>query len=153
VTDPVVGAPLRKPRAYRQDWSGAVQRLNLGLLIHAQHHRAGGWGQIQATQVGDLGLQLWVGGELERVGPPGLEVMLGPHPGDRHAADAQVAGERAGGPVGDAQLLGWRLVGERDDLGAAVAADGAGPSRAGLVVQSGQPVGGIAATPVDHRRP
>jgi hypothetical protein len=79
--------------------------------------------------------------------------MLGPHARNGHAADAQVAGEGAGRPVGDAKLLGWRLLGGRDDLGAAVATDGAGPSRARLVFQSGQPVGGIPVAPLDYGRP
>ncbi len=39
VPDVVGGAGLGQPGADRQDRGGAVQRLNLGLLVHAQHHR------------------------------------------------------------------------------------------------------------------
>ncbi len=39
VTDVVVGAPCRQTGADRQHRGGAVGRLDLGLLVHAQHHR------------------------------------------------------------------------------------------------------------------
>jgi low temperature requirement protein LtrA len=53
-----------------------------------------------------------------------------------------MAGERAGGPVGHAQLLGWGLLGDGDDLGATVTADSAGVEAAiaavfGFVIAAG----------------
>ena len=36
--DLVVSAPLGNPWQQGQDRLGAIQRLHLGLLVHAQHH-------------------------------------------------------------------------------------------------------------------
>ena len=94
VADVVVGAPLGQPRPQRQDRRGAVQRLDLGLLVHAQHHCLLGWVQVQPDDVVDLGFQLRVGGELEGLGPPGLEAMVAPDGGDGEVAHAQLAGQR-----------------------------------------------------------
>src|SRR6266566_405253 len=90
--------------------------------------------QVQADDVADLGVQLGVGGELERLGPPGLEVMLAPHAGHGVVADPQLVGQQPGRPVGDPQVLGWRGQRGGQDLGAPLGADGLGPARAGLVV-------------------
>jgi len=38
----VVSAPLGDAGGHRQDRLGAIERLNLALLVHAQHHRFGG---------------------------------------------------------------------------------------------------------------
>jgi hypothetical protein len=48
--------------------------------------------QVQADDVADLGFQLRVGGELEGLGPPWLEVVLGPHPRHGVVADPQLLG-------------------------------------------------------------
>ena len=50
VPDIVMGAPLGQPRAQRQGWRGAVQRLDLGLLVHTEHDRAGG--RFQSGRIG-----------------------------------------------------------------------------------------------------
>lgn len=70
MADVVVAALLVVARLHHKHFLGAVQRLDLGLLIDAQHDRVGRRVQIQAYNVGDLGLQFRVGGELERVGLP-----------------------------------------------------------------------------------
>lgn len=70
MADVVVAALLVVARLHHKHLLGAVQRLDLGLLIDAQHDRVGRRVQIQAYNVGDLGLQFRVGGELERVGLP-----------------------------------------------------------------------------------
>lgn len=57
---------------HREGRTAAIQRLNLGLLVHAQHQRAVWWHQVQPHHVADLLNQQRVGGELERrdqVGP------------------------------------------------------------------------------------
>jgi hypothetical protein len=87
VPDVIVGALLGLPRLHRQRLLGPIQRLNLGLLIDAEHDRVLGRVQIQPDNVGDLGDQLGIGRELERFGPPRLHpVMPRLHnlgPGDR----------------------------------------------------------------------
>src|SRR6266498_216197 len=91
-----------------------------------------------AAHQGALYLQLWVGGELERFQPPGLEVVLSPHP--RH------------GVVADSKMLGWRRQGGGQDLSAPVASDGLGSARARLVAQPVQAMLGVALPPQDDGR-
>jgi len=45
----VMGAPLGHASQHRQQRLRAVQRLDLGLLVHAQHHRTLGWVVESAT--------------------------------------------------------------------------------------------------------
>ena len=66
----VVAALLVVARLHRKHFLGAVQRLDLGLIIDAQHDRVGRRVQIQACDIGDLGLQLRVGEERERLDLP-----------------------------------------------------------------------------------
>jgi hypothetical protein len=68
-----------------------LQRLDLGLLVHTEHDRVGRWVQVQPDDVTDLVVEFPVGGELERLGLPGLEIVLGPHAGHRPVADSQLA--------------------------------------------------------------
>jgi hypothetical protein len=63
----VMAAALGAAGHQRQDRRGAVQRLDLGPLVHAQHHRGLGRVQVQPTQVTDLVDELRVSGQL-----PGL---------------------------------------------------------------------------------
>jgi hypothetical protein len=52
----VVGAPLGQARLHRQHRGGAVQGLDLALLVHAEHHRVLRRRQIQPDHVGHLGV-------------------------------------------------------------------------------------------------
>ena len=61
----VVGHGAAAPLFQRQARLGAVQRLNLALLIHAQHQRVIGWIQIQADDVGEFFHKLRVARQLE----------------------------------------------------------------------------------------
>jgi hypothetical protein len=55
--------------------------VDLRLLIDRQHDGVL-WGiQMQAHHIADLGLQLWVGGELESLRPPRLDAEPPPQPG------------------------------------------------------------------------
>jgi len=74
----VVGGSLWQPRTDRQDRLGSVQGLDLGLLVHAQDHGLLRRVQVQAHHVADLGLQLGVGGELERLPAPWLQAEAPP---------------------------------------------------------------------------
>ncbi len=53
----VVGAPFGEALLHRQHRRGPIQRLDLGLLIHAQHDRVLRWRQVQTDDIGDLGDQ------------------------------------------------------------------------------------------------
>ena len=50
----VMRASLRQPRSHGQDGLGAVEGLDLALLIHAQHGRRFGRVQIEPDDVPDL---------------------------------------------------------------------------------------------------
>jgi hypothetical protein len=115
----VVGAPLGQPRTQRQCGGGAVQRLDLGLLIHTEHDRAGGWLQVEPAGIGDLGQQLGIGRELEGLQAVRGQVMVGSDPGHGHAAHLEVLGQGAGRPVGDGKVGGRAGEGDGDDLSAA----------------------------------
>jgi hypothetical protein len=140
-------------RSDRPDRLGAFQRLDLGLLVHAQHDRVLGRVQVQPDHVADLGRKLRVGGELERLGLPGLEVVLSPDPGDGAVADPQLSSEQPAGPMRDAEALGrWGKRGGQD-LSAAVPANRLGAARAGPIGQPIQALAGVPLAPGDHGRP
>ena len=67
VTNVVMGLAGRDARPHRQEWSRAIQRLDLALLVHRQHDGAGGRTEIQPDNVADLLHELRVGRQLERV--------------------------------------------------------------------------------------
>ena len=50
----VMGAPLGGAGYERQDGGGAVERLDLGFLIHAQHHRRVRRVEIETHDIADL---------------------------------------------------------------------------------------------------
>ena len=54
-----------QPGPHRQCWLGAVTRLNLRLLVHAQHQRALGQVQVKPGDIGQLEVELGVAAELE----------------------------------------------------------------------------------------
>ena len=83
VADVVVGAPLGHAGHHRQHRLGAVQRLDLGLLVDAQHDRLLRRVVVEADDVDDLLHEQRVGGQLEPVLEMGFEVELPPDPPDR----------------------------------------------------------------------
>jgi hypothetical protein len=145
------GCAARGVPATRADRLGAFQGLDLGLLIHAQHNRTVGWVKVQADDVVDLGDQLGVGGELEGLGPPGLDAVPAPDAGDGVAADAELAGQQPGRPVGDPQPRRRPVQGDRQDLGAAPPAHRLGPSRPGPVGQPAQAAADVPAAAGNDR--
>jgi len=81
---------LRQARSQRQDRRGAVKGLDLALLIDAEHDRLLGRVQVEADDVADLGLELGVGRELERLALPGLQAEAPPAPGHGGIADLEL---------------------------------------------------------------
>jgi len=61
----VVRAPLGNPGRQRQDRLGAIQRLNLALLVDTQHHRLDRWIDVQADDIARLRHKQRIGGEFE----------------------------------------------------------------------------------------
>ena len=54
VAQVVMGAPFRLPRAQGQQRTGAIQSLDLGLLVHAQHQRPLRRVQVQTHNIAHL---------------------------------------------------------------------------------------------------
>ena len=149
VPDVIVAALFGDPGPQRQHRRGPLQRLGLGLLIHAQDDSLVRRVEVQAHHVADLGLQLRVGGELETLRPPRLQPELPPHLGDLHIRQAQLSGQQPGRPVRHPQPLRRRLQRRqhhRHIIG--------GPRLARLrpVLQPADPLGRIPPLPRDHRR-
>ena len=94
VADVVVSALLVVPWLHRQRLLGPVQRLDLRLLVHTQHDCVLRRVQVEPDDVGDLGDQVGVSGELERVGLPRLNPVLFPHLRDRGMVNAQPWGQQ-----------------------------------------------------------
>ena len=144
----VVGALLDPARLHGQHRGGAVQGLDLGLLVDTQHHGVVRGCQVQAHHVGDLGDQLGVGGVLEGPRPPGLDPIAASHPRHGGVADAQVTGQQPARPVRDPVPLGrWRQGGGHDPLPRHLP----GTPRAGRVLQPPHTPGLVAAPPGDRR--
>ena len=85
--------------AHRQDRGGAVQRLDLGLLIDAQHDGALGRVEIQADDVADLVDEQRVLGQLPRLGAVRLQPERTPDPGDRGLVEPDLGGHRPRRPM------------------------------------------------------
>ena len=121
----VAGLPSGDARAQRQDRLGALQRLALRFLVHAEHDCVLGRVQVQSRDVADPGVQLGVGGEPESLAAAGLQAEPAPHPRDGIVADrdlpaaAQPVRQPPRGPVRDPLLLQrfrWRGHGRGQDL-------------------------------------
>jgi hypothetical protein len=68
----VVAAALGHPGHQRQHRRRGVERLDLGLLVDAEHDRGVGGVEVKADDVSDLVDELRIGRELERLGLVGL---------------------------------------------------------------------------------
>ena len=87
----VMGHRPAPTRLHRQRRLGAIERLALGLLVEAEHHRPLRRVQVQPDDVDELRLEVRVVRDLERVDLPRLELMVPPDP--RHGVLADpVAG-------------------------------------------------------------
>jgi hypothetical protein len=80
VSDVVVGAPFGEPGLHRQHLLGPIEGLDLALASIDKHDRVLRRREIQTHHVDDLGDQLRVGGELERLRPPRLDAVVPPGP-------------------------------------------------------------------------
>ena len=96
----VVRASLGESGSQREHRCGAIQGLDLGLLVHAEHQGALGRIEIKAHDVADFFDELRVGGELEGVDQVGLEPEGPPDPAHRRLAHARRLGHGPGRPVG-----------------------------------------------------
>ncbi|WP_373863350.1 hypothetical protein [Rhodococcus marinonascens] len=88
------GLPFGNADLHRQRRSVAIQRLNLGLLVDAEHDRVLRRLEIQPDDVGDLRDQFRVGRKLESLHLPRLDPVLAPHPSNGSVPDPEVIGEK-----------------------------------------------------------
>ena len=118
---------------HRQAGLGAVECLDLRLLVDRQHHRMGRWIDIQADDIGELLGEGRVVRELEV--PPAVraEAVGFPDRLHRRRGDAGRLGHRAQRPVGC--LVRRRLLRLTDDPGDAIRRDRRLARRAGLVAK------------------
>ena len=147
--DVIVGALLGLPRLHRQRLLGPIQRLNLGLLIDAEHDRVLGRVQIRPDNVGDLGDQLGIGRELERFGPPRLHPVMPPGPQHRRGIHPQMIGQQPRRPMRHTEPGRRRCQRSGQDFGPVY---GPWPSRAPLILQPSYSRAHIPVPPADHRR-
>jgi hypothetical protein len=149
VTVIVVGPTFRHPGQHRQHRLGPVQRLDLGLLVHAQHHCPLGWVVVEPDDVDDLVDKQRVGRQLEGVGQVRVEAEVPPDPTDRGLAQPGALGHPGPRPVG--RLPGGLLQGRDHHLLDLVQRDRRRPARPVLVDQAIQPPPDEPAPPLAHR--
>ena len=87
----VVGAPLGLAGPHRQQRLGAVQRLDLALLVDAQHHGAVGRVEIEPDDVAHLLDEQRIGRELEGLAAVRLQPEGPPDAMDRRGRMADAA--------------------------------------------------------------
>ncbi len=95
----VVGHRSRPDGLDRQRRLGAIQSLDLALLIHAQDHSLLRWVQVQTDDVDELFLEARVVGPLEGLDPIGLDPARGPDPLHRRGRHPGSPGHRPTAPM------------------------------------------------------
>ena len=124
-----MAAPLGGAGDHRQHRRGPLQRLDLRLLVDREDRRVRRRGQVQARDVADLVDEQRIGGDLEVLGPPGLQPEGPPDPVHGRRGDADPFSQLPLGPVRGA--LGDFFQGAHDHLFHLGVGDGARYSRAG----------------------
>ena len=143
----VVVAPARRlAGAHRQHRLAAVERLDLGFLVDAQHDGALRRRHVEADHVAHLGDEIGIGGELEGLQPVRLQAEGAPDA--LHRRDRQPArlGHAARTPVRG--VLGQALQRRDDHRLDARVVDRARRTRARLVAEPVQPMLDETPTPL-----
>src|SRR5215469_16186794 len=96
----VVGsAPLSLARTHRQHRLAAVESLDLGLFINAEHHRPFGRVEIEPYDVAQLLDEQGVFGKLEAFDPVRLQPKCAPNAADHGLAQSAALGHRTRAPM------------------------------------------------------
>jgi len=98
----VVRLTLRQSGPQREDGSGAIQCLNLALLVHTQYQGSFRRIQIQAYDIPHLFFKAWIVGKLEPLHPMWLHVMALPDSMNKGSGNPQLSGQHPDTPVGAA---------------------------------------------------
>ena len=129
---------------------GSLQRLDLALLVHAEHHRALRRVEVESDDVVDLLGEERIGGELEVLLPVRLDVERSPEPVDRGLGDPRGFRHGPAAPVRAAVgRPGLDRPPQHDHE--FVVFDGARPSRLAFVVQPHEALGSEALAPLADR--
>ena len=148
----VVGHGAAFPGLHGQAGLGAIERLDLALLVDRQHHGVGRRVHVEADDVLDLLGKSGVVGPLEGADTAGLEAMGLPDALHRAKRNAGRLGHRPSGPVG--RLAGRFRARQHKYLGHRFHRQRRLARQAGLVPeQTLHPRPGEAALPAPHRRP
>ena len=149
VADVVMAAPLGHPGHQRQHRRRPVERLDLRLLVDAQHDRRLGRVEIEPDDVAHLVDELRIRGKLERLRLVRLQPEGSPDPADRRLAHPGRRSHRPGRPVRRVcRLLLERL---HDHPLHLLVADRARLPRPRLVVQAVEAAPGEPAPPLPDR--
>src|ERR1700737_1318637 len=129
----VVGHRSGAARLHRQTGLGAVERLDLALLIDREDDGMGWWIDIETDDVAQLVDKLRIGGKLELFHPMRLKAVRTPDALDGTRADIDDFGHHRRSPVG---RLGGRLgLGEHHDAFGDVRSQRPNARGASLIVQ------------------
>lgn len=145
----VVGSPRGKSWCERQDRLSAIERLNLALLIDAEHHRLNRGIQIQADNVADLVDEQRIGRELEAFLPVRLQTEGAPDATDRGLRQPHLARHAARTPIGGVFRYRFERLGNHSVDTSIV--DRTRCARARRIEQAIKPVRGKAVTPFRDR--
>jgi len=130
----VVGESLDAAEPHGQHRLGAVERLNLALLVDAQHHRVIGRVQVETDNVANLLNEEGVRGEFEMLLPMRLNPERLPDTLDGGLRQPRLGGNRPAAPM--RSVLGLRLERLPDQGSNPFVLDRPGTTEALAVVQS-----------------
>ena len=142
MADVVVAGPRRGAGQHGKHRCGAIERLDLGLLVHAQHQRPLGGIQVQPDDVADLGHEQRILGQLPRILFVRSQSERPPDPRHHRLRQPKVLGHRPRRPV--RRIRGCGLQRGNDQRLDPVIADHPRPTRPRLIDQPVQPYFGEA---------
>ena len=150
VADIIVGDAFDIAESHRQHRLGAIERLNLALLIDRQHNRVVGRVQVEADHIAHLFDEEGVGGELETLAAVRLQRKELKDPVDGGLGQAVDLCGQTNAPVScSGGLLLERAAQQHGHL---FVGDRARTARAKFVVEALQTILDEALPPLAHRR-
>ena len=144
-----MGAPFGLARAQGQKRSGAVQGLDLGLLVYAQDQRPVRRVEIEPHNIPHLLNEEGIRRQLEGLGAVRLQREGTPDATHRVVAQTGTPGHGPGAPVGG--VLGGGLQGQRNHPLNVGIVNHTGATAARLVQQAVQPLFQESGPPFPHR--
>ena len=148
----VVCHGLAPPGLDRQSGLGAVERLDLAFLVEREHRGMRRRIEIEADDVGELGLKAGIARPLEGPQPVRLQLVRPPDALHRAHREPHRLGHRPAGPMG--RLMRRFGASQRHQLGRLIGRDRRLAGLAGFVAQQALNARfGEAPLPAPHRRP